>query len=116
MATIFPVTLPAPSYSTSKSTKPRVLKAGFGDGYAQRASDGLNSLGKSWRAVWQVLSVSEADTLEAFLEARGGWDAILWTPPDESTQIKVICSEWTRTSKDPGIVEMSLTMEKVFDL
>lgn len=82
--------------TVNKKSQPRVLAAGFGDGYQQRVGDGINALQPEW-----VLSfsreIADIDTIEAFLEARGGEESFDWTPPGESVAIKAICPEWGKT-------------------
>lgn len=76
-------TFPAitPSVNTKQKKTYRVLKATFGDGYTQRAVDGLNATRQEWDVVWQQLTEADADTITDFLDAREGADAFFWTTP-----------------------------------
>ncbi|MCP3065738.1 phage tail protein [Myxococcus sp. K38C18041901] len=55
MASASPLTLPGmerfpftPDYGAQQQAQPRILKAQFGDGYAQRAEDGLHATLQRW--------------------------------------------------------------------
>ena len=88
-------TFPAidPSFGSSPKIKMRVLEAQFGDGYTQRAGDGLNVTQSEWNVVFNDLIDTEAETIRAFLEARAGVEAFYWTPPGEA-----VARKWTASS------------------
>jgi len=112
-------TLPSirPSLTSSKSVKARILKNEFGDGYSQRAADGLNNTPASWTLIWGGRTKADIDTLEAFFEGLGGWDTIEWTPEHESTEKKFICTEWSRSFYDNDENDtLTAKLEQVYDL
>jgi len=100
--------------TAEKTTAPRVRTASFGDGYEQRVGDGINTQPAKW-----TLSFSREtaiiDSIEAYLVAAGGVSAFAWTPPGETTQIKVVCREWRRAPY-AGLkaASMSATFDQVF--
>jgi phage-related protein len=106
----------APSGGASETVEPRVLEAEFGDGYFQRAGDGLNALGSEFTVVWDNLEADEADTLVDFLRARAGVEVIDWTPPRYDAAIKVVAPRWTRTANLAGFDTVAVTFRQVFDL
>ncbi|MGE0253509.1 MAG: phage tail protein [Alphaproteobacteria bacterium] len=108
----------APSYTTARTTRARVLRAGFGDGYSQRAGDGLNSVVNSWSVVWNALTSDEADYIDGFLAARGGHEAFSWTAPGEDVPRLWICESWSRTPRRAGDSRghMAATFEEAFAL
>lgn len=110
----FPLDL-GPTTSSSKTTKAKVLKAEFGDGYGQRAGDGINSVREQWQVSWVGLTRTEANTVENFLRARKGFEAFLWTSPGGS-QKKWVCEEWNRTLGSAVNDDVSATFVEVFDL
>lgn len=70
-----------------KTIETRFLTAGFGGGYEQRAGDGLNPIRRKVTLVFNAVSGTVADELQAFYEARNGpLDAWKYTLPDEATQ------------------------------
>ncbi|MCW2242809.1 phage tail protein [Azospirillum canadense] len=112
----------SPSVNSQKTVQPRVLKAEFGDGYRQRAADGLNSRPAAWDLKWDALTTADADTIEAFLDDRGGVEAFWWTPLDAATPRKFIAESWSRApivgAEALGERRFSLSakLTQVFDL
>lgn len=101
----------------TKSTQPRVLIADFGDGYTQRAGDGLNATERRLSVRWENISAADADMIEAFFEARRGYEAFLWNPPQGGpTGKKWTCPEWERENVDTGIDSITATFRQVFDI
>jgi phage-related protein len=86
----------------------------FGDGYSQRLTFGLNQNPKSWSLTWEV-SETNADTIEDFLDARGGTESFDWTPPDTATSYKWICEQWTKTIPYLNRATISATFMQVFE-
>lgn len=108
---------PAPSaQGTSKQVAARVRRAQFGDGYSQRARDGLNYVARGVTLSWPALTSAEADTLEAFFIAQGGADVFTYTLPLESTAYKWTCATWSRSPADNPIQSMTATLVQEFDL
>lgn len=83
----------APDFGASMSLKPRVLTAQFGDGYAQRLGDGINTQGEEWSLTFSSRTAAEFDAILDFLEARGGTEAFDWTSP-RGTVGRFVCPEW----------------------
>jgi phage-related protein len=92
----FPTTV-NPSYQASKSSAPRVNQVQFGSGYSQRSTFGINQNLKIWSFQWTNISETNADEIEAFLDARGGTESFDYTPAGESSSSKFICQEWEKT-------------------
>jgi len=65
----------------------RTIDAQFGDGYSQSAADGINTDWQSWtisaRGLIEPDCAMAVDiaAIMAFLDAHGGWQSFLWTPP-----------------------------------
>lgn len=56
-----------------------ILKAQFGDGYAQRAGVGINTTSGAWDI--SITAVKKTiDDIHEFLIDHGGWRAFLWAP------------------------------------
>ena len=104
----------APTYGAQKTSQPAVRKVQFGDGYSQRLTFGLNQNPKSWSLTWEV-SEANADTIEDFLDARGGAESFDWTPPDTATSYKWICGEWTKTIPYLNRATITATFVQVFE-
>lgn len=90
-----------PSIGFASSNKIIVNTAKFGDGYSQRTVSGLNPNIVEYSVKFQHQPLTKAATIIGFLQTagtgdptKGGVEYFTWTPPGESTAIKVICSEW----------------------
>ena len=112
MATFPSVT---PSYGAQKTSAPSVRTAKFGDGYEQRLTFGINQNPKQWDLTWNNISEANADTIEAFLNARAGVESFDWTPPDESTSYKWVCAQWSKTIPYLNRATISATFRQVFE-
>ena len=103
-----------PLVGASKVSRPTVRRVQFGDGYSQRLQFGLNNDPKTWSLGFDVTE-AEADEIETFLEARGGVESFDWSPPDDTSTYKWVCSEWNKTINFPGRAEISATFRQVFE-
>ena len=70
-----------PTYGASKRSQTNCAKRPAG-GWLQRLRFGLNTDLKVWSLKFEV-SETDADTIETFLEARGGAEHFDWSPPDD---------------------------------
>ena len=104
-----------PTYGAQKTSKPKVRQVQFGDGYVQRLRFGLNQDLKTWNLTFEV-SETDADTIETFLEARGGAEYFTWSPPDETASYKWICLNWSKTIPYLNRATIQATFQEVADL
>lgn len=102
-----------PSYNSSLSREPKVLEARFGDGYAQRAADGINNNPQIWTLTFENISLVDADAIESFLSTAGGVTPFDWTPPGKPSA-RFVCKQWSRTYGAPGSYNMNMTFEQDF--
>lgn len=103
------------NYGASKSAQPKVRVAQFGSGYSQRSTFGINQDQKIWQLAWNNRSATDANTIEDFLEARGGVESFNWSPPDETDTYKWICKSWTKTMPYSNLFNITATFEEVFE-
>lgn len=101
-----------PAWGASQSVNPRVLVASFGDGYAQRVGDGINTMPRAWSLNF-TQETAAIDLIEAFLRNSAGVTAFDWTPPTGAAG-KFVCQEWTRTIASPTAHSISATFVEVF--
>lgn len=109
--------IPSASPAPILEEEPRVLSAKFGDGYEQRAGDGINNRPQVWTVHFNNRSLAQANAIIAFLRARNGASSFTWTPPDGSAEIRVICRKWPMAFADgypKRYRSFSLTFEQVF--
>ena len=108
----------APSYGAQKSSKPKFRTVQFGDGYQARLTYGIpdHMNPKEWTLSWNNVSETDADTIEAFLDARAADAASFdWSPPDETDTYKWICPEWTKSVDYPTRSTINATFQQVFE-
>ena len=109
-------TFPAitPTYGIRKTSQPNVRIAQFGSGYSQRTTFGLNQNPKVYNLTFEV-SETDADTIEDFLDARGGVENFDFTPPGESSSTKYICRNWSKSIPYLNRATIQATFEQVFE-
>ncbi len=103
-----------PSYNPQKSSAPNIRIAQFGSGYSQRSTFGINQNPKSYSLKFEV-SETDADTIETFLDARGGTENFDFTPPGESSSSKFICRQWSKSIPHKDRATIQATFEQVFE-
>lgn len=83
----------------------RTKEAKFGDGYAQRAKDGLNHTSVTWPLVFEG-GETEMYEVYDFLIAHAGTTPFLWTPPGGVVK-KWICQKFSIQSIGAGVYSVS---------
>ena len=87
----------AESTSTSLSEEPRVRRVAFGDGYEERAPDGLNPIAQEWDLSFNDVAVAGGNAIVAFFRAHQAVTAFDWWPKWAPGPIKVVCTQWSRS-------------------
>jgi phage-related protein len=115
-----------PSYTPQAQYAPRVLDAKFGDGYRQRAGDGINSSPETWNLRFAARDAADAQAMLDFLGARAGVQSFQWIAPDNMNGAPnvptvgnpklYIAPKYTMRRTSPLLHEVSVTFEEVFDL
>ena len=85
------------SASSQMEQEPRVLRAQFGDGYEQRAPDGLNPIPEVWNVKFRGCADAGADVIIAFFRTHGGVLTFDWRPRGTTSPRKFICPSWRRS-------------------
>lgn len=98
--------------SASRTQKPRVRVAAFGDGYEQRVADGINTAPRTWSLTW-VRPTDEADVILDFFVARNGTEAFDWADPDSAAG-KYVCRDWSSSLIGPFAKSITATFDQVF--
>lgn len=107
------------SAGTTIEEEPRISASRFGDGYEERAPDGLNPLRQRWSLTFRSVEKGVADDIVAFLRARLsgtlGLESFTWTPLWATTPISVVCRRWSRSQGDiPSESEITAVFEQEF--
>lgn len=90
---------------------PRVIRAGFGDGYEQRVRDGINHDLQVWTVMYEHKGYAMSQALYAFFKALGGVDAFVWTPPGDTVQRRFVVREFTRSLPYGATAVQTLTFK-----
>lgn len=93
------------SGGTALEEQPRIASTQYGDGYEQRAPDGLNPLRQAWAVRFSDVEDAVANDIVAFFRARltaaSGLESFDWKPLwAGGAIIKVTCRKWSRTASD----------------
>lgn len=89
------------------SIKHRTLSASFGDGYTQRAGDGVNTQAAEWPLEF-VGSKAFIEPIATFLDTHGGFRAFNWIPPFGQVSKFVAADGYTVTSNG-GVLTLAVT-------
>jgi phage-related protein len=104
-----------PDFGAKAAYKPRVRVTSFGDGYEQRQADGINARSDLWDLQFQNRTDVETSAILSFLETRAGVEAFDWTPPTESTAIRVVCREWTKSLNRNNLNAVTAQFVRVYE-
>ncbi len=109
-----------PDRQLRRATKPRVLLASFGDGYEQRASDGINSLSEEYTISFVNRTKTEVDDIVAFFDAKKGVTSFNFTIPDTNSggnekTIKVVAYEYQQSYTFDDYYAATATFRRVYE-
>jgi phage-related protein len=85
---------------------------GFGDGYEQRAPDGLNSDMRLRGLAFSGRSAAEMAAIKSFIEAQGGTLSFDYAHPGDISR-KYVCKKWTITDVDYNIASITAEFQQV---
>lgn len=103
-----------PSFEATESSRPRVSKIQYGDGYEMRATFGLNADPKEWTLFFSERTDTERDQITSFLDTAGGVNSFDWTPPTGSAG-KYVCEEWQVTLRACNFNTIQVKFREVFE-
>jgi phage-related protein len=106
----------AESSGSQLGEEPRVRRVVFGDGYEERAPDGLNPIAQSWELSFDRVSAIDGDAIVAFFRLHQAVQAFIWWPPRAAAAIRVVCTQWSRTlTPVPGETDIRARFQQVFE-
>ena len=90
----------------------------YGDGYIQRASDGINTQKEMWDILYDNLTNAELATLQSFFDTVEMFGVIEWAPPGESEKKWIIDpeKEIQFTVKAGDVNDVRFSLKRVYDL
>tara|TARA_A100001515_G_scaffold28738_1_gene22236 strand:- start:1117 stop:1461 length:345 start_codon:yes stop_codon:yes gene_type:complete len=105
-----------PTYGSQKRSAPIKKVIRFADGFEHRITFGLaeNQNPKIFIFTFNV-SESQADEIEAFLDARGSTESFDYTPAGESSSKKFVCDTWTKRISYLNRATIQTTFREVFE-
>tara|TARA_A100001015_G_C15005674_1_gene720543 strand:+ start:466 stop:855 length:390 start_codon:yes stop_codon:yes gene_type:complete len=111
-----------PDRGFTRSSKPAVLHVKFGDGYEQRASDGINSVKEEYNFNFTNRNKADIDLISDFLDTNKGVTAFEINIPDEDNTsgsgfvtIKGVCDDYTTTFGTDDFWNLSMKIRRVFE-
>ena len=97
-----------------REIKPALFTAKFGDGYEQNTPQGLNFKPEKWTLQFRFQSRADGDAMQDFLDSYGAYQAFTWRSPRGPNPIRVLCQDWTDTSKPGAVFSLQATFRQVF--
>lgn len=102
------------SYSSNLVSKPKILEAKFGDGYEQAVGDGINNKPRVYNLLFNVLTKTVGDDIEAFfLDNDTATTPFDWTPPNDQIG-RFKCKQYSRNYDSGFSSNISCKFEEVF--
>lgn len=105
-----------PNKEPVSTRQPRVRAIKYGDGYEQRALDGLHADLQRWELSFQDRTTAEIDAVEAFFVSnQTAVFPFIWTPPSSGVAGKFVCRAWRRIPVSFDVETITATFEEVAD-
>ena len=115
-------TYATPDKQLTKASTPRVLTAKFGDGYEQRAVDGINNLAETFTLTFKTRPKADIDDIVAFLDSKQNVTKFTLTLPDTNNttrsgerDVKVVAETYTTNYEYDDFYTLNLTLRRVFE-
>lgn len=115
-------TYATPDKQLTKASTPRVLTAKFGDGYEQRAVDGINNLAETYTLTFKTRPKADIDDIVAFLDSKQNVTKFTLTLPDTNNttrsgerDVKVVAETYTTNYEYDNFYTLNLTLRRVFE-
>lgn len=105
--------------TSAKAVRYSTIVAQFGDGYMQRATDGINQKQERWTLLFNNLEQTDRDTLQSFIDTVKMSAVIEWTAPGDATEKNWVIdpqSLISETAKAGNVFSITISLKRVFDL
>lgn len=87
-------------------TQYAIVRVNLGDGYSQRAVDGINAKRETWTVAFHE-TIANINSIVSLLDTAAGSEVISWTPPREASAKKWSCEQYSRAY---GVLHDKLTL------
>jgi len=111
-----------PDKQATKEVNRKVLFQAFGDGYEQRAVDGINASREKFSLSYSGRSKEEIDDLIAFLDSKKGVIAFTLTMPDTNNttragekDVKVVTETYGMNFAYDDFYSANVTLRRVYE-
>lgn len=104
------------SQASQGETQYRVIETRYGNGYSQRALDGINGNQATWSVAWENITEAQFDTLVGAFDDAYGVDYFNWTAPGDASSKKWLVPKFTRSVSSGDIYSVSASLVQVFDV
>lgn len=104
-------------FGFTQQTNSSVVTTEFGDGYNQRAVDGINVNRYMYNVSWTNIDTERMRVLRDFFRGTNCVTAFMWTPPDIEEDLTFVLEPNTLQiiPVAHGIWNISATLSQVFD-
>ena len=100
----------------SRQSSHRVLTAAFGDGYEQRALDGLNTKNDMFALTFNNRDAQEINRIAAFFDAKAGKNFnFIVTDHSGDTSLKVVCDSYDINYSHDLYHSMNCSLGRVYE-
>lgn len=103
-----------PQFPAPAQHSPRVLKAQFGDGYEQRAADGINNIATEYDLQF-TLTQADSATLLDFFKGLAGVTKFTWQPPGAASAMLWVCDDWSESLRSRTVKTINAHIYRVFE-
>lgn len=111
-----------PDKTMSRAGTPKVFLATFGDGYEQRAPDGLNNVKEEYSLTFNNRNKEEIDAIVATFELRKGVTAFDLTIPATNADgtaaersVRVVCHSYSHSYDSDNFYSCTATFRRVYE-
>lgn len=102
-------------YHSAQNYGNRIRHLPFGDGYGQRATDGINTLEEKHKVRF-IGDSSDVINMSTFLEGTSQIDYFTWIPPRSTSTKLFVCERWTVTPLSDDIDQLDAVFARVYDI
>lgn len=111
-----------PDKTLSRQSGKNVHKISFGDGYEQRAVNGINGRNETYNLSFKNRSKADIDDLAVFLDEKNGLTNFILTIPDTNNttrtgerDITVVCDDYTVNYTYDDFYSLTAKLRRVYE-
>jgi phage-related protein len=109
-----------PDKNITKTAKPVVVSAKFGDGYEARARKGINSLDATYSITLSNRPIAEVNAIATYFDSIMGVTSFEFGLPADTISnyetVRVVCEDYNRTFEFNNYNTITATFRRVYDI